>query len=205
MPLTISTEAVAEKNKMASNAPWLLLMEVVYTGEPAIRLAWNTEAVTWDGAVWQPAQFRLGDQEESQDGTVPTVNLSIVDIERNLIPLIDEYGGGVGAEVTVRMVHSAHLANNVPELEAEYEVISVQVGHDSSVQFTLGAENLSDRRSPPDMYLKLHCRYDEFKGDHCGYTGGAAECDRTFARCRELDNQTRFGGFPAIGRLGIWT
>lgn len=205
MALDISTSAINEKNRLSSGDPWLLLLEINYPNESPIYLAWNTKDVVWDGNTWQAADFKLGDQEESKDGSVPTVSLGIVDIERRLIPIIDEYGGGVGAEVIVRIVHSSYLDNTIPEYEADLEIISTTIDNQSVVNFELGAENLTNHRSPPDMYLKLHCRYAEFKGDLCGYTGTATDCDRTWTRCMELNNQKRFGGFPALGRLGIFT
>ena len=203
MSLSISTDAVAEKNKLASSDPWLLLLEVIYPSEPSIRLVWNTEDVTWDSETWQAASFKLGDIEESQDGSVPVVSLSIVDIERNIIPTVDAYGGGVGAQVIIRVVHNAHLDNTTPEVEYDMEIVSASVDSKGQINFRLGAENLTNYRSPPDMYLKIHCRYAEFKGPECGYGGAATDCDRTWERCKELENQNRFGGFPGIGRLGI--
>jgi len=205
MPLSISTQAIESKNKLSSTDPWLLLLEINYPNEEPIRLVWDTESISYDGETWQAATFVLGDQEESNEGDVPSVKLGVVDIERNLIPLIDQYGGGVGAEVIIRVVHSAYLNNNTPELEVEYEIIDASVDAQSRVNFKLGAENLSNYRSPPDIFLQSHCRYKEFKGSYCGYTGTETECDRTFERCRELGNQKRFGGFPGIGRLGYWS
>jgi len=204
MPLPISTQAISEKNKLASGAPWLLLLEIIYPGETPIRVVWNTEDVTWDGETWVAFPFQLGDIEESKDAEIPAVSLTIFDIERKLIPIIDEHGGGVGSEVWVRVVHSAYLDNTTPEFEQEFEIIDARIGHDFSVNLKLGAENLSNRRSPVDRYLKGHCRYKQFKGPECGYGGTETECSRTFERCRELGNQRRFGGFPGIGRIGYW-
>lgn len=205
MPLSISTQAIEEKNKLASSDPWLLLLEINYPNETPVRLVWNTESISWDGETWQAATFVLGDQEESNEGDVPSVNLGIIDIERNLIPLIDDYGGGVGAEVTIRVVHSAYLGNNTPELEEDYEIIDVSVDAQSRVNFKLGAENLSNYRSPPDIFLQGHCRYKTFKGNHCGYDGDDEDCDRTFEDCRSKNNQERFGGMPGLSPLGYWS
>jgi len=204
MPLSISTQAIAEKNKLASSDPWLLLLEIIYPGEESIRLVWNTESVTWDGETWQPAAFELGDQEESKDADIPEVSLGIVDINRQLTPLLDQYDGGIGAEVWIRIVHSAHLDVTEPEYEDRLEIIDTAIDSMNRVKFKLGAENLTNYRCPPDRFLKGHCRYKEFKGSLCGYDGPETECNRTFERCRELGNQARFGGFPGVGRLGYW-
>lgn len=202
MALSISTEALHEKNKTASNDPWLLLLEILYPSENPIRLVWNTEDITWDGETWLAAAFSLGDIEETKEGEIPEVSLDIVDIERRLTPILDQYSGGIGASVIIRVVHSAHLDVTTPEYEDEMEIIDVTIDHQNKIKFKLGAENLSNFRCPPDRFLKGHCRYKEFKGSKCGYDGPETECDRTFERCRELGNQARFGGFPSVGRLG---
>jgi len=204
MPLSISTQAIQEKNKLASGDPWLLLVEIIYPNEEPVRAVWNTENIAWDGETWYAFPFSLSDIEESKEAEIPEVSLTIFDIERRIIPLIDAYGGGIGASLWVRIVHSAYLDNNTPEFEHEFEIIAVSVGHDFSVKFTLGAENLSNKRSPVSRYLKGHCRYKQFKGPECGYDGTETECSRTFERCRELSNQARFGGFPGIGRIGYF-
>jgi len=204
MPLTISTQAIAEKNKLSSSDPWLILLEIARPGEEPLRVVWNTENITWQGVEWIAFPFRLGDVEETKAAEVPAVSLTVYDIKRYLIPTIDELDGGIGAEVIVYIVHSAYLDNDTPELEMAFEIIETHIGHDCSITFKLGAENLLHYRNPPDRYLQGHCRYKEFKGSLCGYTGSETECNRTFERCRELGNAKNFGGFPGVGPLGYW-
>ncbi len=51
------------------------------------------------------------------------------------------------------------------------------------------------------------CRWKQFKGPECGYSGNADWCDRTYARCSALDNTANFGGFrwlPDIQDKAIW-
>jgi len=204
MPLNISAQAVAEKNKLNSSSSWLILLELIYPGEEPIRLVWNTENIMWDGFEWLAAPFELGEIEESKDGDVPEVPLYVVDIERRITPTIDQYDGGIGAEVIVRIVHSKYLDNEIPEFEDKMEIIDTNIDHLNRVKFQLGAENLTNHRCPPDRFLKGHCRYKTFKGALCGYDGPEEECNRTFTRCRELGNQSRFGGFPGVGAIGVW-
>ena len=46
--------AIIEKNKLASDAPFLVLVKMVHSEltEP-ICLVRNTESITWDGQEWQ--------------------------------------------------------------------------------------------------------------------------------------------------------
>jgi len=204
MPLAISTDAITEKNRLASSSPWLLLLEIIYPNEPSIRVCWNTENITWDGETWYAAPFKLDDLEESKESNVPSVNLSIVDIERRITPHLDQYKGGVGATVYVRIVHADHLDNTDPELEVMMEIMDVAIDYMNVVKLTLGAENLSNYRSPPDRFLKGHCRYQIFKGSLCGYGGAETECSRTYEKCKALGNEVRFGGFPGLVGQGYY-
>ena len=204
--LNMSSEAIAKKNALADSGAWILLLEIAYEGETPLYLCYNTENIVWNYITWVAYPFNLGDLEESNTGEATSVTLSVHDIGRQLTPLLDTYNGGVGANVYARIVHSSYLTSSTPELEEQFEIIDVAIDSNSVISFKLGSENLSNYRSPPNRYLKGHCRYNEFGGTLCGYTILADEtCSRTFGRCRELDNQARFGGFPGIGRLGLYT
>jgi len=203
MPLSISSNAIVEKNKMNSDGAWILLLEVIYPGEDPVRACSNNEVVTWNGESWPAYPFKLGDIEESKDGDQPSLSLEVNDLARIMIPEIEARGGGVGAEAWIRIVHSKHLSNTTPEFEEMFEIVSVSIDSGYMIKFQLGIENLMTYRVPQNRYLKNHCRYKEFKGALCGYTGSESNCNRTFARCKELGNQTRFGGQPGVGNLGI--
>ena len=204
MPLSVSTDAILEKNKISSSGVWLLLLEIAYPGETTLYLVYNNANITWNSLTWTAFDFTLGDVTESKDGSVPTVSLSVNDITRTLTPIIDDYAGGVGATATLRIVHSDHLDNITPELEEEFEIINTNIDSMNTITFSLGTENLLNYRYPQQRYLKNHCRYKTFKGTECGYAGAETECNRTFTRCKELENQTRFGGFPGVGMLGVF-
>ena len=62
--------------------------------------------------------------------------------------------------------------------------------------------------------LRTHgssCQWKKFKGQTkdspCMYSGGQSWCDRTYARCEQLNNTDNFGGFrwlPSIVDKDIW-
>ena len=128
--------------------------------------------------------------------------LSLIDLVQTLTPLLETYDGGVGATLTTYVVHSDHLDNTTPELEADFEVLEALVDWSYKITFKLGSENLINLRAPKHRYLKNNCRFI-FKGSLCQYGGAETECNRSFARCTVLANQTRYGGFPGVGSLGI--
>lgn len=202
MPLDISTGALLEKNKMNSDSTWLLLVAIQYESEPTVRICLNNEEVTWDGNTYYPAIFELSGLVETKDAEVPTVPLTFVDVERVIIPSIEEFDGGIGSIVTLNIVNSKYLHISTPELQEVMEIIECSFDDKAVVQLKLGAEDLSNKLCPPNRYLKNHCRF-AFKGSRCGYSGGETECNRTLARCKELGNSVRFGGCPGIGTSGV--
>lgn len=206
MPLDQSADAITEKHKLNSTGVWLTLLDIGYPDESPpniLRIVNNNVAIQWPtagGNEYLPVGFDLGDITQEKDGGLPTVTLSIVDISRGLIPILDEYDGGVGAEVRVRIVHSDHLATATPFHDETFEVIDTSVTGAHVVRLKLGASNPMKRRIPGARYLKDHCRYKTFKGTLCGYSGAVATCDRTFKYCRDtVGNAARFGGQPGVG------
>ncbi len=216
MPLTISTEALADKNRQNSSMAWILLLELDYTGiEPTadiLRVCYNNEDITWDGKTWIAAAFKLGDITEGKDGDIPTVSLDVGDAERRLTPALDEYSGMVGCKVYIRIIHQSKIDTSVAEVEFEAEVTEASVDGNNTIHFVLGAENLLRFRLPQDRYMKDFCRYNEFAGPLCGYGQGLlksapdtghTDCNRTWSDCVARGNQGRYGGQPGLDRLGI--
>ncbi len=208
MPVSISTAAIAEKNKVTSEGRFLLLLEVIYSeSEPSARFVWNNEDLIWGGHTWNRAAFALGDLSETKEAELPSVDLVVKDINRVLIPALAANSGAIGAGVWIRWITTA-LSESTPLLEEFLEITDCDISGAGQVSFKLGAEDVSTWRSPGDRFLKQFCRYGPrhggFKGPYCGYRGSEAHCDRSYARCNELGNGVRFGGFLGVGRSGVY-
>ena len=286
--LDISSDAIAEKNKITSDGTWLILLEISYEGDTPLYVCLNNESIEWDSKTWLPAIFKLSGMQESRNAEVPNINLSLYDINRSIIPILEELNGAIGAIVTIRIVHSKFLSNTTAELTEVTEIIESSVSDTALVNIILGAANLLDRICPAQRYLKNNCRFIfkkalmnftaagtidlnspyYIKGDtsgnkglireaqiesgdyagntaagllifstisgpfqtetislysdsdftiliqaaaasvtvsngNCGYAGGQTDCNRSFSRCQELSNSTRFGGFIGVGVKGF--
>jgi len=201
MPLDISSNAILEKNKLNSSGSWLLLIKFTYQSESPIRLCLNNDTITWDSVLWHPAIFSLSGITETKNGDIPSMPFTITDFNGFLIPLLEQYDGAINATVDVYVVHSGYLNNSTPEVHVTSKVISTSVSGNNVISFQLGGNNLSNKRCPDNRYLKNTCRFS-FKDERCGYSGSETVCDRTFARCTELNNLERYGGFIGVGTLG---
>lgn len=201
MPFPISTPATTDKNKLRSDVIWIDFVEVIYPGEEPVRVCSDNQTRLWNGSTWYPAIFVPPEIKESKNAQIPDVTMSFHDISQEVTPIIDRHDGAIGADVNLYTVLSTMLGSNVPEREENMELLSTSIDHNSVITFSLGAENLQDRKCTPNRYLKNHCRF-VFKDDRCGYSGLETECNLTFARCKAIGNKNRYGGFPAVGSLG---
>lgn len=203
MPIDISSEAINEKNKLFSNGTWLILLEINYPGEDSIYLVNNTEDITWNNKLWKATSFGISGITENKDGEVPKVQIQFRDPTRMLASLLDKYNGGIGASVVKRVVHSKNLHLTTPEVSYYFELLDTTVKSNIDVNLSLGTESLTNIRMPKHVYLKDHCRWQEFKGAECQYNGPESSCNRTYTQCQEYGNVHRFGGFPGMTSRGI--
>ena len=201
--LNLSSAAIIEKNKLSSTGAWLILVEIDFDGIDPIRLAYNTENIVWSAHTWMAFPFELREMSEDSKGRLPSLEIRVSNVSRALMPYVEQSQGGVGAKVIVRVVHSDHLDLVEPELEETFTIVSCAADA-AWVTFTLGAESPLLQRCPKQRFLKDHCRYKEFKGAECGYSGPETTCNRTFKQCVEYGNQARFGGFPGIPTGGVY-
>jgi phage-related protein len=191
--LSLSLASKLEKNKVSSTGVWLILLEVKIpqsSGEIVIRVAYNTEDVTWQNNTYVAFPFELG--EITEDGKeLPCLDLKLSNVTGIMSRYVEETNGAAGAMVILRVVHSEHLDDPVPAVEEMFNVQTVNVDANYAT-FRLGAETATTLRRPAGIYQKSHCS-NKFKDIKCGYNGAELSCDKTLARCRELGNSARFG------------
>ena len=209
MPIILNKDVVRDKNAMHSGNLFLLLLEIEVPGvDELLRVVLNTEDITWRDVLWQAIDFELDEISQGGAGEVPQVELRIANPDRIIEPYIDMYDawvkkyGFTPITVHIIVVNTADMASGKAVVDHEYELISPH-SDDKWVKFTLGASNPFDTRFPLDRILKGHCRF-HFKDRRCNYKGTITTCNHTLSDCRKRQNSGRFGGFPGIGRAGIY-
>lgn len=187
-----SQVATLEKNKLSSDAPFLLMVEVNCKELPdKIRLVRNTEDVIWQKQTW--TAFPLDIEDYTEDGkTLPALNLKISSGHGLLTTYLQQYNGLVDSEVALYIVHSKLLDVDTPETELDF-VINECTYDEEWISFTLGPSPEIADRWPNWRYLTDFCPF--VCGDiRCGYTGEET-CQNNLASCLM---QERFGGEPGI-------
>lgn len=202
MPKQLTLGTVVEKNRIASDVPFILLAEIEVadhiTGAyiETIRLARNNRNLTHMGNVYQATSFNF-QSEETAEG-VPEVTCVFQDQSGAVLERCEAHSGGVGWKVRFKLV-SADALDAPAEIEEMVYTLSSKA-QNYNVEFTLGASNPLARRFPRNIQWRDKCRW-RFKSPECGYTGAALTCDYTLQGdngCSPKGNTMRFGGLPGI-------
>ena len=190
--LQFSKIATLEKNKLSSDAPFLLLFDISHEQlAENIRLVRNTEDVTWAGKTW--TAFPVDIEDYSEDGkSLPALNMKIAAGQGLITTYLQKYGGLTDARVRIYIVHARCLDVDNAEMELEFQI--TETAYDEQwITFTLGASPELANRFPAQKYLTDFCPF--ICGDiRCGYTGDKT-CKNNLASCLISE---RFGGEPGI-------
>lgn len=193
---TLSTAALIEKNKLATDSAWLILLEVTI-GATNLKLVANNEDILWNGDTWQAFPFELDTVGETGKGEIPAVIVKVSNVTGEVQRLLEANGGANGVPVVIRVINT-EVTTTTPELELSFVVESST--HDEQwITFRLTGANCLTRRVPRRRYLKDFCPF-VYGGIECGVSAATMAtyptCNRTSANCTERGNFTRFGGFP---------
>ena len=204
--LNLSAAAILEKNKIAGDSCWPVLVEIQIPGQDPVRVCNNNENLTWNGETWIAFPFELDELQEAGKGEIPSVALRVSNVTQELQYYIEQAGGGVDFPVILRVVNSKHLDITTPELELSF--ICTGCKYDAYwITFTLGGDAKLTRRVPERRYLKDFCPF-QYGGIECGVADATKvtypTCAKTLTQCRQRSNSTRFGGEPGIPLGGFY-
>jgi phage-related protein len=209
MSISLSVATVLEKNRVDSDVPFLPLIDIEVV-DPAtgsyvetLRFVRNDEPITHDGNEYVPVDFDLTLTQAINEQA--RLDLSIVDYSQAVQAQMQAYGGGVGFNVTFRVVDASQLAEP-PEIVEYFEVISASAA-DYSASFQLGSENALTAAFPKRRQTRDFCQWRFKDPETCGYVGPATECDLTLQGDKGCVAKgwkpITFGGFPGINSNGV--
>lgn len=198
---SLSAAAILEKNKIAGEGAWLILLEILI-GEITLRLVRNTEDIDWNGETWTAFPFELDDLTEDRQ-EMPQLKIRVGNVSRVVQGYVERApNGGAGSTVILRVVLSNHL-DQPAEIEETFDVTHIQCDA-QWVHITLGISQVNDR-FPNDRNMKDFCRFlttTGYGGIECGVSAATKAqhptCNGTLADCRERGNSVRFGGEPTL-------
>lgn len=204
--LSLSAVAKAEKNNLNSDGVFVILMELNLPMKDVdpIRVCRNTEDIEWNGHTWQAFPFELDKVSEDKSGSIPSFEIRIDNTSQALTYYVEASNGANNGEVVFYIVNTKALTETTAEVEEHYRITKLTVT-EHWVTATVGTSYNPHSRRPEGKYVKNSCRYKEFAGPECGYTGTAyTSCNRTLSDCRARGCSKRFGGFPGVDQGGIY-
>lgn len=199
--LNISAAAKIEKNKLAADGAWLVLLEIMIPVlNETLRLVRNTDDVTWRGYTWTAFPFAPDNIAEDSKGELQTLAVKVSNVTRTIQYYLEQGEGGVGASVKLYVVHSKHLDLTQAEYEETFEVTSTTADA-QWVTFSLGPGYPLMARRPEHRILKNFCRF-QYGGVECAVSAAIKQdkptCNKSLVDCRERHNSIRYGGEPSM-------
>jgi hypothetical protein len=173
------------------------------TAAGAIRYALDTHPRIWNQKTFEPTAGAFTDIEESAERGVPHLRLVLQNADGVLGSKLHPDAGGEdirGRRVTIRQASRDLLAGTNPDdlvIEWTLFVEAYSWIGCEAVALELGVFPAEAIKVPDRTCQGLRCRWI-YKGEHCGYIGDLATCDKTLQDCRKHfeDEPLRFGGFP---------
>ena len=192
------TNAVFKQEKAKeTNQPIFLYTIFDYDGSNDLYWAEYDTDIVYDGITYIRFPIKHDFIGENTQGEIDAVRVTLGNVSR-LIQAYLENNDFRGKKVRILQVWANQLADADAYIEDIYYIDSYTADQ-NNVQFSLTSKfDVLDLELPARKYSRNYCGWKEFKGPECGYSGVETECNRTLARCRELGNQKRFGGFPSI-------
>lgn len=167
IPLNI----IQEKNKRYSEGAWVLLIQITLLDDSStvVRFARNVADVEYGGETYYASNFSFGAIKESTKGALPTINLSVSNINRPFAAYLESPWEVSGSEVILTPVNTKFLSEDYSDFEYTFTIGTiVETAKTLSIQLT-GYSPLT-RKFPPDRYNTLHCRF-HYRRALCGYSG----------------------------------
>lgn len=174
-------------------------------GVPTLRFTDADIDVTYNSQTWTPKGITYSKAKLNKNFEVQSYDIGLDNIDDFLISwyLAND---PTGYDVTVYKGFAAEPVSEPISLVGSWAGILFKgriTRIEADEEFVITAKSAIDfhRQRGPRVMQHTLCRFqgpNGFKGVNCGYVGAETECNFTFARCNELENQERFGGYPDL-------
>lgn len=182
----------------AENQPVFLYEIIDYDGQGSnFYFAECDTDIIYQGKTYQKFPISHEFIGENTQGTIDSVRVTISNVSRFIQYYLEQYNAFRGVKVVIKMVWLDKLDDPDAYIEDIYYIDKV-TANEYDAEFTLTSKfDILQVELPTRKFHRNYCSWT-FKSTECGYTGPETVCDKSLNRCRELQNQVRFGGFPSI-------
>ena len=201
MPREIDATFKQEKAKQENRPIFLYIIED-YDGSDDLRLAGYDEDVVYNAEAYTRFPITHEFIGENNQGQIDQVKVRLANVSR-LIQLYLEQYDFRGKKVIIRAVWADQLSDPDAYIDDIF-YIDNYTADQNNVEFTLTSKfDVLGVDLPARRYARNYCGW-KFKSNECGYAGAETSCDKTQARCKQLNNYQRFGAFPSVPTRRIY-
>ena len=136
MPLNISNDLKAQKNKLEQSDPWIYLFEL-QLAEGYYRITNHIAPVTWNTYTWTPFPLVIGEFKFSSKGEIPSAQISVGNAGGILTTYLRQNKGLSGLKGNIYMVNLAFLNDPIYSVIPEKFTIVGATAQKTVVTFTL--------------------------------------------------------------------
>jgi lambda family phage minor tail protein L len=217
-PSPVDSFSIIEKNELVSANIWIWLYEIEVPTSPPTRYRFcrNTRQVTFRGNIYYPFPVSHSGMRENQSGDLPTVNLVVSNVSREVMSVLETYNGLLDQPVRIILVNSAALETNQAVMQQDFKIVNV-TATEESITASLGDISLYETTVPQQRMMRNYCRH-QYRSAACGYAVDPGDpnflsgCDKSYDGTNgciahgasEADagvpvvHPQRFGGFRGI-------
>lgn len=189
-----------EKNKQ-TNKP-IYLFEINYSGSNWVYYTDYSQNVVYDGTTYTKFPIKLDFIGENLKGEIEQIVVTAANPNRIFETYLEDYDGLKGSQINIKYVWANQLDDADAYIQDTFYVEQANATEEA-VSLTLTTKfDLNRIQLPRRRFHRNYCQW-KFKSTQCGYSGAETECNKTFQRCKALNNESRYGGFPAIPRSRI--
>ena len=174
------------------------LIKLDISGEILLFTSWDTELL-YDSEIYRPRGLIVNDIESTSGKVANSVSIRVDDVDRAIYSVLGDHGNENSSIIVWAVI--------INEKNLVISGISLFEGPIDFWDYEVGAINISGLSKfgrwarVTTSKFSVSCRWKEFKGAECQYTGTASECDRTYDFCSGIGNKANFGGFPFLADM----
>ena len=167
--------------------------------------------VVWSGNTYTPVPISISGFEKSSLNFAETLTIKTQNVDRAIAAIIlgETIQGKAASIYASEWMAPGSFSNPTVIFKGQFDGVSIAEGYDSAdVSLDIKNEFVKWDMPVPRSTFAGTCQW-KFKSNTpgCQYTGVASLCNKTWERCAELANTSRFRGFrwlPMLQDKEIW-
>lgn len=145
----LSSQYIAEKNKLEGGTPWAHLVELSINVNTTAYLTSHAETLTWNNNIYMPIGMQISAEEQSADGSLPRMQIDVANPVGSVYKIARD-NNLVLRDVTIRLINTM-LTSSGDDTRVKMQILGSAFAEEIAV-FTLGFKFNFDAEGPLRVY-----------------------------------------------------